>query len=312
MKGLALGRRVFAVVWRVGVEAATVLAFLAPAGSAQAVDGCDRLLRQWIDEGRTANLTEAQYNLSFERLAQLERAYGDDVVAAVDAVFKSADPGLTPKMMDQFLAKRAPEEARRLFELGAGFASLEARRGLAIAAGAAPFQGVEAGTSAYEFAKKSVISPAAKEQFFRGLSVIGDHGGASRLLKRAGVANDYGAVFEVAADAKLAETGQYGHVTVVDYDESGQNEVFSLIDTTTLTAGGQRYAFQSKSAYDQERKLILDSDISVDDLSDLARQAADLGATPVLISNVGFDGPLVSACSAKGILMEPNWLRVAE
>jgi hypothetical protein len=312
MKGLAFGRRVFVVAWHVGVQAAAVLAFLAAAGSVQAVDGCDRLVRQWIDEGRAANLTEAQYNLPFERLAQLERAYGDDVLAAVDAVFRAADQGLAPKMMEQFLAKRTPEEARRLFELGAGFASLEARRGLARAAGAAPFQGVEAGISAYEFARKSVISPAAKEQFFRGLSVVGDHGGASRLLKRAGDANDYGAVFEMAADAKLAQTGRYGHVTAVDFDESGQNEVFNLIDTTTETTGGQRYAFQSKSAYDQTRTLVLDSDISVDDLSKLARQAADLGATPVLISNVGFDGPLAAACSAKGILMEPNWVRVAE
>lgn len=303
-------KRLLASVGRRAVV--TVLVLLSMAQAARASDPCDRLLRQWIEEGKAAHLTEAQYNAPLERLAQLQQAGGEQVVAAVDAVFKAAEPGLAPRMMEQFLEKRTPEQARKIFDLGAAFADPNARKGLGMAAGLGPFQGVETGASVYEFARKTVVPMGAKEQFFRSLRAIAEHDGAGRLLRRAGVANDYGAVFEVAADAKLAETGAYGRLTGVDFDVSGQNTAFHMVDTTTETSDGARYAFQSKSSYNQQRKLVLDSDISAEDLEDLRQQARDLGARPVLISNVGFEQPLIDVCLEKDIIMEPSWVRVAE
>lgn len=291
---------------------ACVVGLLLTAVRVNAADACDRLLRQWIEEGRAANLTDARYNAALERLAQLRRTYGNTSVGAVDTVFKAAEHGWAPPMMEQFLERRSLEEARTIFELAASFADERARRGVARSAGLPPFQDVEPGASVYAFASKTIIAPGAKQQFFRALDVIAVHDGASRLLRRAGVANNYGAVFEVAADAKLAETGKYGSLTGVDYDVSGANARFRLVDTTTETGAGERYAIQSKSSYNQSRDLVLGGDISEADLNELRDEAQLLSAKPILMSNVGFDQALADACTARQIIMEPYWVRVIE
>jgi hypothetical protein len=281
------------------VASAVIATCLLLAGALHASDACDRLLRQWIDEGKAAGLSAAQYNSPFERLAQLERTYGDATVASVDMVFKAADVGRAPKLMDQFLARLTPDEARKLFEVGASL-SEDGRKGLAKAASFAAQNGVEPGKSAHRLLNANFITDAAKDATFRDVKEIAESGvpGLDGLFKKAGeqaTGANLGGIYEIQSSAMIKRNGSYGQLQGVLVDEGGPGAL-DAIDTLTTT-----HAFQMKSKVNPSDVIRFGEglDVTPDQLTGLVDQAG--GRTPVLVVSNPVSPELTSECVSRGI-----------
>lgn len=245
-------------------------------------------------------LAEGDLGSAFARLAdQTPGTY-----AGVHRLFLVAPEPEVADGIRQLLAFRTNDEARKVFELVTAFQDEQAVLGVSRAARMAEIDGVTAGYSIHSLAGRQIFSPAAKEQFFRDLLVIANHEGAPRLLKRAGQQLNLGALVEVAVDARLARTGEYGALTHVDFDQGGALLAFDKIDTRTAT-----HALQAKSTTSFPL-LRLDAEIALADLQLLKAQAGQLGLQPALVSNVAFDPPLQEACASLGILQLPSWVAI--
>lgn len=277
----------------------SVVAVLLVASAAQANDVCDRLLRQWINEGKAANLVEAQYNAPLERLAELERTYGNLAVASVDAVFKAADAGYVPKMMEQFLAKLTPEEARRLFAIGALLGE-DSKKGLALTASLVAQDEVEPGKSAYRLLNATFITDAAKDATLRDVKEIAGSGvpGLDGLFKKAGeqaAGANLGGIYEIQSSAMIRRSGSYGQLEGVLVDEGGPGAL-DAIDTLTTT-----HAFQMKSKVspDDVIQLGATADVKPAQLDNLVVQAGN--RTPILMVSNPVSSEVTAACASRGI-----------
>ena len=270
-------------------------------GGVQADDPCDRLLRQWFDAWNES-LPESRLNNSFERLLQLDTAYGRQAVEAVDQLFRRVETEKTARVMEQFLELRSRDEANRIFQASASFGE-DARQGLARAGGLADWDGIGAGQSAHRVLNANWLSAPGKETTFRDLKELADSGvppGVDGLFKKAGeqaAGANLGSIYEIQASAMIRrDEARFGELQEIFVDRGGARLEFDKVDVFSSTR-----AFQMKSKVDPEAVLRFGDELDVEaaDLDELLTQRQ--GRLPVLMVSNPVAPELVAACQSRGI-----------